>query len=303
MGSAITFTDKITNKNCQNLQDLKEPLCNHNNHCISRDHVEIQQDYDDEVEAEADTETGTELEGLAPCCPKQKKLTKKRRYEQQEYPEVHQNNPHRHVHHQHQRVKKKSQHHLQQHDCENHHEDDEHEGQLEKGKESQRRSRCNSSSCSTSSTFQGNPTCGKLATIVSKLGKSVMGGRRCLCDTIKPILKLSQLLGVIPLRLHHQRNEEGEKIGYCELTFQWRSLSTILNTSFIMFFILITPFAHAEIRDRMKIVFSGTDLYAFTLQTMAMVLETTILLTVGRLYKGKFSKVRVIYFKAGVEID
>lgn len=116
-------------------------------------------------------------------------------------------------------------------------------------------------------------------------------GRRCLCDTIKPILKLSQLLGVIPLNLDHEKNSAGEKTGSCELTFNWKSLSTFLNTSFIFFFLLISPIAHSEIRDRMSIVFSGTDLYAFSLQTVAMVLETTILLTVGRLYQGKFSRV------------
>ncbi|OXA57719.1 uncharacterized protein LOC110847219 [Folsomia candida] len=115
-------------------------------------------------------------------------------------------------------------------------------------------------------------------------------GRRCLCDTIKPILKLSQLLGVIPLNLDHEKNSAGEKTGSCELTFNWKSLSTFLNTSFIFFFLLISPIAHSEIRDRMSIVFSGTDLYAFSLQTVAMVLETTILLTVGRLYQGKFSR-------------
>jgi hypothetical protein len=38
-------------------------------------------------------------------------------------------------------------------------------------------------------------------------------------------------------------------------------------------------------------IFDGTDMYAFTFQTMAMFSETMILLIAGRLYKAKFSKV------------
>jgi len=267
MGSAITFTDKIANKNCQNLQDHKEPLCNHNNRW---DHVEIQ--YEEDSSEELEKLATSSASASVNCKEKRRKKVYLKRRD-------------------HHRLNSINSRQFTDDDDDldnvddftNHHEDTKHE------EESPKRSRC---SCSS---FK-KPTCGKLGSFlirnIKQRGtiKDSMG-RRCLCDTIKPILKLSQLLGVIPLRLNHPRNDEGEKVGLCELKFQWRSLPTILNTSFIMFFILITPFAHAEIRDRMKIVFSGTDLYAFTLQTMAMVLETAILLTVGRLYKGKFSKV------------
>lgn len=218
MGSAITFFDKITNKNCQNLQDLGSgPLCtsssfscnsgNHSHCCCTYEHVDL---------------SYCEHEGLGQNCLGEK--TGKEQWEDVEE--------------------------------------------------------------ELSETEEEVSPRGKLWKILlTTLSRCIMG-RRCLCDTIKPILKLSQLLGVIPLNLNHRRNSDHDEkpSSSCELTFRSsKSLSAFLNTSFILLFLLISP---------MIIVFRGTDLHAFSLQMLAMCLETIILLAVGRLYQGKFSKVK-----------
>lgn len=120
-------------------------------------------------------------------------------------------------------------------------------------------------------------------------------GRHCLCDTVKPIILMSQYLGVLPLALEHQKSDgsvvkRSEGV-YCQLASSWKNIGAVVNGVFILFFAIILPMSYTEIRDRMAIVFSGTDLYAFTFQTLAMVLETTTLLTVNRIQKDKFSKV------------
>ncbi|CAL8082963.1 unnamed protein product [Orchesella dallaii] len=117
-------------------------------------------------------------------------------------------------------------------------------------------------------------------------------GRRCLCDTIKPMLALAQAFGLVPLSLDHERiaGALGEST-QCKLQFRWTSFAVIVNTILIIFFLTILPIARSEIKDRMSAVFTGTDLYAFTFQTLVMVLETTALLMFGRIHKQKFAQV------------
>lgn len=121
--------------------------------------------------------------------------------------------------------------------------------------------------------------------------------RHCLCDIIKPIISLAQAFGLIPLCLQHVRTE-GALGGStdCQFVFRWKSPAALTNTILIIFFFTILPFSRTEIKNRMKVVFSGTDLYAFTFQTLAMVFETSALLTFGRIYKHKFSQVGKIKF-------
>lgn len=117
-------------------------------------------------------------------------------------------------------------------------------------------------------------------------------GRHCLCDTVKPILVLAQMLGLVPLSLQHIRKGDQivEESNDCILTCNWKCYGAIVNSLLIGFFVSILPFARDEIRDRMSVVFTGTDMYAFTYQSFAMVVETTALLAFGRLYKSKFAE-------------
>lgn len=117
-----------------------------------------------------------------------------------------------------------------------------------------------------------------------------MGGS-CLCNRVRPILKLSEFLGILPMKIFHPRGESGYKTGSCQLVYQWKSAGAIVNTVLSIAFVIFLPFSFGEIKKRMSQVFSGTDLYAFTLQMVALNFETTVLLLSGRFLRGRFIKV------------
>ena len=117
-----------------------------------------------------------------------------------------------------------------------------------------------------------------------------MGGN-CLCNRVRPILKLSEFLGILPMKIFHPKGESGFKTGSCQLVYQWKSVGAIVNTIMCTAFVIFLPFSFREIKKRMSQVFSGTDLYAFTLQMVALNFETTVLLLSGRFLRGRFIKV------------
>lgn len=133
----------------------------------------------------------------------------------------------------------------------------------------------------------------KKNTAVIHYSQSCQMTRHCLCDKIKPILFLAQCFGLVPLSLEHVRNNGASgDASECQLVFHWKSPAVVVNAILILVFLTVLPFARTEIENRMSVVFSGTDLYAFTFQTLAMVFETSALLIFGRIHKQKFSQVR-----------